>query len=109
MNDKNNLSFSISYKPINQDIDIPGETTLLKNSIPLNTVLSRNTNTSISDETSASLFYKKTFKKPVQEFTAETNFYHLNLMRVMILQIQGIYMIRILRLTVMGRREDGYK
>jgi outer membrane receptor protein involved in Fe transport len=75
MNDKNNMSFSISYKPIDQNIDIPGETTLLKNSIPLNTVLSRNTNISNSDETSTSLFYKKTFKKPVQEFTAETNFY----------------------------------
>jgi len=32
-------------------------------------------NTQHSDETSASLFYKKTFKKPVQEFTAETNLY----------------------------------
>ena len=28
-----------------------------------------------SDETSASLFYKKTFKKPIQEFTAEANLY----------------------------------
>ncbi len=75
MNDKNNLSFSISYKPTNQNIDIPGETTLLKNNIPLNTITSLSTDKSKSDETSASLFYKKTFKKPVQEFTAETNFY----------------------------------
>jgi outer membrane receptor protein involved in Fe transport len=28
-----------------------------------------------SDETSVSLFYKKSFKKPVQEFTAETSYY----------------------------------
>lgn len=75
MNDKNNLSFNISYKPISQATDIPGETILLKNSVPLNTVLSRNANSSTSDETSGSLFYKKTFKKPIQEFTAETNFY----------------------------------
>jgi outer membrane receptor protein involved in Fe transport len=75
MNEKNNLSFNISYKPINQDINVPGETFLYKNSIPLNTVLSLSTNNMHSDETAASLFYKKTFKKPIQEFTAETNIY----------------------------------
>jgi len=75
MNDKNNLSFSISYKPIDQDINIPGETFLYKSSVPLNTVLSQSVNNVHSDETAASLFYKKTFKKPVQEFTAETNLY----------------------------------
>jgi outer membrane receptor protein involved in Fe transport len=75
MNDKNNLSFSISYKPTDQNIDIPGETTLLKSNVPLNTVLSRNSDITNSDETSGSLYYKKTFSKPVQEFTAETNFY----------------------------------
>jgi len=75
MNDKNNLSFNISHKPNNQDIDIPGETILSKNNNPLNTISSLSSNTSHSDETSASLFYKKTFAKPVQEFTAETNLY----------------------------------
>lgn len=75
MNDKNNLSFNISYKPIDQDINIPGETFLYKSSVPLNTVLSQSVNNVHSDETAASLFYKKTFKKPVQEFTAETNLY----------------------------------
>jgi len=75
MNDKNNLSFNISHKPNNQDIDIPGETILSKNNNPLNTISSLSSNTSHSDETSASLFYKKTFVKPVQEFTAETNLY----------------------------------
>jgi outer membrane receptor protein involved in Fe transport len=75
MNDKNNLSFNISHKPNYQDIDIPGETILSKNNNPLNTISSLSSNTSHSDETSASLFYKKTFVKPVQEFTAETNLY----------------------------------
>jgi hypothetical protein len=75
INDKNNLSFNISYKPIDQDINIPGETVLYKNSVPLNTVASLSTNSVHSDETSASLFYKKTFNKPVQEFTAETSLY----------------------------------
>ena len=78
MNDKNNLSFSISYKPIDQNVDIPGETFLLKNNIPLNTILSQNTNKMHSDETSASMFYKKTFNKPIQEFTAEANLYWFN-------------------------------
>jgi outer membrane receptor protein involved in Fe transport len=75
MNDKNNLSFNISYKPMNQNVDFPGETVLLKNNIPLNTITSLSSNKMHSDETAASLFYKKTFKKPVQEFTAETNLY----------------------------------
>jgi outer membrane receptor protein involved in Fe transport len=75
MNDKNNLSFNISYKPIDQDINMPGETFLYKNNIPLNTVSSLSTNNVHSDEITASLFYTKTFNKPVQEFTAETNLY----------------------------------
>jgi len=75
INDKNNLSFNISYKPIDQNINVPGETFLYKSGIPMNTILSLSANTTHSDETAASLFYKKTFKKPVQEFTAETNLY----------------------------------
>ena len=75
MNDKNNLSFNVSYKPIHQTVDILSETFLYKNNNPLNTISSL-TNTRLkSDETTVSLFYKKIFKKPVQEFTAETNYY----------------------------------
>jgi outer membrane receptor protein involved in Fe transport len=75
MNDKNNLSFNISYKPIHQNVDLLSETFLYKNNNPLNTVLSPTKNGYQSDETSVSLFYKKSFKKPIQEFTAETNYY----------------------------------
>jgi outer membrane receptor protein involved in Fe transport len=75
MNDKNNISFNLTLKPTRQDIDMPNESILSKSNIPLNTILSQTTNKTHSDETSASLFYKKTFKKPVQEFTAETNLY----------------------------------
>jgi hypothetical protein len=75
MNDKNNLSFNVSYKPIDQNINVPGETFLYKSSVPLNTISSLSANTTHSAETAASLFYKKTFKKPVQEFTAEANLY----------------------------------
>jgi hypothetical protein len=78
MNDKNNLSFNISYKPIGQNVDMSTETFLYKGTNPLNTISSL-TNTNLhSDETSVSLFYKKTFKKAVQEFTAEANYYWFN-------------------------------
>jgi outer membrane receptor protein involved in Fe transport len=76
MNDKNNLSFNVSYKPISQNVDISGETFLYKNNLPLNTISSLTKTNLHSDETSASLFYKKTFKKAIQEFTAESNYYH---------------------------------
>ena len=75
MNEKNNFSFNYSYKPISQNVDLLSQTFLYKNSNPLNTISSI-TNTGLkSNESSFSLFYKKTFKKPIQEFTAETNYY----------------------------------
>src|SRR5664279_3543998 len=40
MNDKNNLSFNISYKPIYQDVDVSGETYLYKSNNPLSTISS---------------------------------------------------------------------
>jgi hypothetical protein len=78
MNDKNNLSFNVSYKPTHQDIDIPGLTTLLKTNIPLNTMTSSTNNITKSDETNMSLFYKKTFSHAIQEFTAEGTYYFFN-------------------------------
>ena len=75
MNDKNNLSFNISYKPIHQNVSLLSETFLYKNENPLNTISSLTYNGLQSDETVVSLFYKKTFKKPVQEFTTETSYY----------------------------------
>jgi outer membrane receptor protein involved in Fe transport len=75
MNDKNNLSFNISYKPIGQNVDFSGNTDLYKSANPLNTISSLTKTYLHSNETSASLFYKKTFSKAIQEFTAETNYY----------------------------------
>jgi hypothetical protein len=75
MNDRNNLSFNISYKPIHQDINMPSETILSKNFNPLSTLLASTVNKLKSNESTFSLFYKKTFKKPVEEFTAEANYY----------------------------------
>ena len=75
INDKNSLSLNVSYKPIHQDIDIRNETFLYKNDNPLNTISSLTMNGYGSNELSASLFYKKTFENPVQEFTAENTYY----------------------------------
>ena len=75
MNDKNNISFNISYKPIHQGIDLLSNTTLYKNNNPLNTISSLMNNNMQSGETAFSLFYKKTFKKPIEEFTAEASYY----------------------------------
>jgi outer membrane receptor protein involved in Fe transport len=75
MNDKNNLSFNISYKPIHQLINMSSEASLFKNNNPENTLISLTNNDLNSDETAVSLFYKKTFKKAIQEFSAETNYY----------------------------------
>ena len=75
MNAKNNLSFNISYKPVGQDIDIPGETLLSKSGIPISTISSETTEDLKSNESSASLFYKKTFDKAIQEFSVESIYY----------------------------------
>jgi iron complex outermembrane recepter protein len=76
INDKNSLSFNASYKLINQDVDLLSETFLYKNDNPLNTISSLTFNGFKSDEASASLFYKKSFKNPIQEFTAENTYYN---------------------------------
>ncbi len=78
MNDKNSMSFNVSYKPIGQDIDIRSESFLYKNELPVNTIASVNTNGLRSNETTFSLFYKKSFQKAVQEFTSETSYYIFN-------------------------------
>ena len=76
INDKNNLSFNASYKPLHQNVDLLSETFLYKNNNPLNTISSITNNGYKSDEKSISLFYKKSFKNPIQEFTAEINYYN---------------------------------
>ena len=75
INDKNSLSFNVSYKPINQSVDLIGEMLLSKDANPLNTISSKTFNGYGSHESSVSLYYKKTFKNPIQEFTAENTYY----------------------------------
>lgn len=75
MNDKNNLSFNISYKPIIQDIDLVSEADLMKSNVTENILRSVTNNKTASNEVTFSLFHKKTFKKPVQELTSEASYY----------------------------------
>ena len=76
MNDKNNLSFNINLQPVSQDVNVSSIGTLLKGIIPLNTVNTTTANSTGSNEASASFFYKRTFIKPVEEFTTEISFYN---------------------------------
>ena len=78
MNDKNNLSFNFSYKPITQNIDIITDNILSKGNLPLNSINTVTSEDLSSNESTISLFYKKNFSKPVQEFTVETNYYWFN-------------------------------
>lgn len=78
INDKNNLSFNFSYKPVSQAVDLTSSTELYKAGTPLNTVTSLINSNLHSDETSFSLFYKRTFNKPVEELTAEVSYYMFN-------------------------------
>ena len=76
INDRNSLSLNVSYKPITQDIDLLGETFLYKAENPLSTVITNTLNGYKSDESSASLFYKRNYRNPVQELTVENTYYN---------------------------------
>lgn len=75
MNDKNNLSLNVAYKPIRQDIDLTSQADLLKNNEIENVLKTETNNFTKSDEVTVSLFHKKSFKKPVQELTTELTYY----------------------------------
>jgi len=78
MNDKNNLSVNLNVQPIRQDMDMVTRSRLFKGGDPRNSIESLINNNTRSGENSVSLFYQRKFKNPVQEFTAETNFYRFH-------------------------------
>lgn len=78
INDKNNLSFNISYKPIRQNIDVTSDAELRKNEVLENILNTSTLNDTKSNEVTFSLFHKKTFKKPVQELTSEVTYYRFH-------------------------------
>jgi outer membrane receptor protein involved in Fe transport len=75
LNDKNSLSVNFSYKPIKQAVDVLSNADLLKSDVIENTLTSTSNDNLKSDEYNVSLFYKKEFKKALQEFTGEVNYY----------------------------------
>jgi outer membrane receptor protein involved in Fe transport len=75
MNDRNSLSLNINYKPIHQDVDMFSNTELTTGGSPVGNYTSLTNNELQSGEGNVSLFYKKTFKKSIQEFTSDFNYY----------------------------------
>ncbi len=78
MNDRNSLSFNINYRPIHQKVDMLSNTDLSTDGILVGNYTSLTNNNLKSGEGNVSLFYKKTFKKAVQEFTTDINYYTFN-------------------------------
>ena len=75
INDKNNLSFNVNYRPIRQNVDVTGLGEMPYSRTFKNESTSNNSGTN-SDETNISLFYKHQYEKPIQELTSETNVYY---------------------------------
>lgn len=75
IDDKNNLSFNINYRPTKQVNGMDNTTITTEGSIVRNAIKLASHSRTMSDEGSTSLFYKRNFKKQVQEFTVETQFY----------------------------------
>ncbi|MFO7657831.1 MAG: TonB-dependent receptor [Bacteroidales bacterium] len=78
MNDKNNLSFNLTYKPIYQRTGLINSADLSNRNGEMSYLSSVTGSNLESNEGSLSLFYKKTFSKPVQEFSAESSYYLFN-------------------------------
>jgi outer membrane receptor protein involved in Fe transport len=75
INDKNSLSLNLNFRPIRQTTDIDNATDIYKNNVYTKFLSSVTGSKTTSNEGNASLFYRKQFKKPIQEFTNETNYY----------------------------------
>ncbi len=75
INDKNNLSFNFSYKPTSLKNDIDNRGPIAGDSVSKYFLISPSNTNTHSNETNASLFYKKQYAKPIKELTAEVNFY----------------------------------
>lgn len=78
INDKNTLSLNVSYKPNTMSTELENNGNIYNNNLLTNFQDYTTSNKTNSDETNASLFYKKEFKKPIQELTAEATWYLFN-------------------------------
>lgn len=78
LNDKNNLSLNYSYKPFTLENNLANNGTIALDQQILFNNTSLNEIASGSEESNVSLFYRKKFKKPIQELTIESNYYIFN-------------------------------
>jgi hypothetical protein len=75
INDKNSLSLNLNFRPIRQTTDLDNSTDIYKSDVYTKFLSSTVGTKTTSNEGSASLFYRRQFKKPIQEFTNETSYY----------------------------------
>ncbi len=81
-NDRNNLNFNINFRPTVNISNSPstGTTDSLRNGNPYLSLVSNQIafNQTISQEGTVSMFYKRTYKKPIKELSAEARFYRFH-------------------------------
>ncbi|MBN2485566.1 MAG: TonB-dependent receptor [Bacteroidales bacterium] len=77
-NEKNNISINYSYKPFQMSNELANTGNIMVNNLHNFSNASENSLSSNSGESNISLFYRKKYKKPIQEFTVESNYYFFN-------------------------------
>ncbi len=78
IDDKHDLSLNYSYKPTVINNDQINQGVIYVDDIPSYEQAYTNTNDMSSGESNMSLFFRKKFKKPIQEFTFENTVYWFN-------------------------------
>ncbi len=75
LNDKNTLSLNYNYKPYSNTVNILNKGNILMDKLLINEQENETDALTGSSESNASVFYRKKFKKPIQELTIESIFY----------------------------------
>jgi hypothetical protein len=78
IDDKNSLSLNYSYKPFSNNIGIANNGNILLDNQKVNQQVSNTDVSSGSSESNASIFYRRKFKKPIQELSVESIYYVFN-------------------------------
>ena len=78
LNPKNTLSLNYSYKPFANLMTILGDGDISANNQYVNEQVDTTDIDTRSGESNISLFYRKKFEKPIQEFSVESNYYYFS-------------------------------